>query len=505
MARFAAIDVGSNAMRLRIVEAERPKNDASQLDLVAFTGWREIASQRAPVRLGSEVFLTGKLTHGSISAACAALKEFKNAMEEARVDAYRAVATSAVREASNALTLVERARREAAIELEVIEGVEEARLIELAVVRRLELGPKSALLVDVGGGSTELTMLEGAQHTYSVSLPIGTVRLLEAYKSPRLLGEAVDRALTEALPDVPVPFSALVGTGGNIETLADLCPLPNGARGVDVPAMRALYREMKKMAAPERQKKWNLRPDRADTILPASLIYWRIAQAFGKKSILAPGVGLKEGVIDELVLRHYELWDAEGEAASVLDACTRLGRRYQFDEAHAKTVTGFAAAIFDDMALVHGLGPRERLLLQAAAILHDLGDFVRYEGHHKHTYYLVLHSDIIGLTADERAIVANIARYHRKSLPDKAHSNFRELGPLAKERVRALASILRIADALDREHLGKIRVVRAAVDRDKKRLVLAINGDEGRELEEWTLRAKADLMREVFDLDVVLA
>src|SRR2546428_14097583 len=139
MARFAAIDVGSNAMRLRIVEAERPKNDASQLDLLAaWTGWREIASQRAPVRLGSEVFVTGKLTHGSISAACGALKEFKNAMEDARVDAYRAVATSAVREASNSATLVERARREAGVELEVIEGVEEARLIELAVLRRLE-------------------------------------------------------------------------------------------------------------------------------------------------------------------------------------------------------------------------------------------------------------------------------------------------------------------------------------------------------------------------------
>src|SRR5581483_6425675 len=121
MARFAAIDVGSNAMRLRIVEAERPKNDDAQLDLVAFTGWHEIASQRAPVRLGSEVFLTGKLTHGSISAACGALKEFKSAMENARVDAYRAVATSAVREASNSSTLVERARREAQVELEVIE------------------------------------------------------------------------------------------------------------------------------------------------------------------------------------------------------------------------------------------------------------------------------------------------------------------------------------------------------------------------------------------------
>ena len=507
MARFAAIDVGSNAMRMRIVEAEKPRNDGPQLELgiTPPTGWREIASTRAPVRLGSEVFLTGRLTHGSIGAACSALKEFKTAMDEAQVDAYRAIATSAVREASNAPTLVERARREAGIDLEVIEGIEEARLIELAVVRRLELEKRSALLVDVGGGSTELTVLERAHHTYSVSLPIGTVRLLEAYKTTRLLGDAVDRALTEALPNVPIPFDVLVGTGGNIESLADLCPLVGNQRGVDVAAMRALYKEMGKLTASERQKKWSLRADRADTILPAAMIFWRIAQAMGKKSILAAGVGLKEGVLDELVLKHFELWDSGVEAQGVLDACTRLGRRYHFDEAHGQTVMGFAAAIFDDMQLVHGLGPRERLLLQAAALLHDIGDFVRYDGHHKHTYYLVLQSDIIGLTPDERAIVANVARYHRKSLPDRSHGNFRDLDQDARERVRALAAILRVADALDREHRGKIRLVRAAVDKPQNRLVLTLTGDEGRDLEEWTVRAKADLMRDVFDLDVALA
>src|SRR6185436_17311909 len=161
---------------------------------------------------------------------------------------------------------------------------------------RLELQKKTALLVDVGGGSTELTVLERAHHTYSFSLPIGTVRLLEAYKSPRLLGEAVERALKEALTNVRVPFDVLVGTGGNIESLADLCPLANGQpRGVDVAAMRALYKEMTKMAPAERQKKWSLRADRADTILPAAAIFWRVAQAMGKKSIRAAGVGLKEG------------------------------------------------------------------------------------------------------------------------------------------------------------------------------------------------------------------
>lgn len=514
MARFAAIDVGSNAMRLRVIEAERPSRNTSQLDLAlgAPSTWKEIASTRAPVRLGSEVFQTGRLTHSSIGAACQALKDFRGILDDARVDAYRAIATSAVREASNATTLVERARREAGVDLEIIEGVEEARLIELAVVRKLELRFQSALLVDVGGGSTEITLLEGGEHAFSMSLPIGTVRLLEAFAGEtsertraRLIGETVDRVLGEALPHLEkMRFEILVGTGGNIETLADLCPTRwGGQRAADVAQMRVFYNKWMRTSAAERARTWGLRPDRADTILPATAIFLRIAEAMNKTAVVTPGVGLKEGVLHELVLKHFELWDTDGEATSVLGACMRLGRRYQFDEQHGRTVAEIAAALFDDMQQVHLLGPRDRLLLRAAAVLHDIGDFVRYDGHHKHSYYLISNSDIIGLTPEERAIVANIARYHRKSLPDPSHPNFRELDRDARGKVRALAAILRIADALDREHLGKVRLVRAAIDKDHGKLRLALSGNEERALEEWTVRAKADLMRDVFDLDVV--
>jgi exopolyphosphatase/guanosine-5'-triphosphate,3'-diphosphate pyrophosphatase len=145
---------------------------------------------------------------------------------------------------------------------------------------------------------------------------------------------------------------------------------------------------------------------------------------------------------------------------------------------------------------------RERLLLVAGALLHDVGDFVRYDGHHKHGYYLVLHSDIMGLSPDERAIVANLVRYHRKSAPDLAHPNFRELAKDARSTVRSLAAILRIADALDREHKGKVQDVHASVG--KTRVRLKVDGAEDRELEEWTVTHKSELFREVFALDVVL-
>jgi len=520
MPRFAALDLGSNALRLRIVEAEAPPLDRDQLSLIdeSWSSFREVTSLRAPVRLGSEVFVTGRLAAASIGQACNALREFRQAMDLAKVDAYRATATSAVREASNGATLVERARREAGIELEVIEGVEEARLIQLGVVRRLGLGDRRALLVDVGGGSTELTYLDRGRNAFAMSLPVGTVRLLETYlrgaktvdrTRQRLLFEGVDRALAEAVPQLrKVPFELVVGTGGSVDTLSELCPLKGGQggypRAVDMSSARALLTRLFTMTVEQRRDAFGLRPDRADTIVPAASIFVRVAETFKAPAIVAPGVGLKEGILEELVDKHFDRWDMESETRTVVDACIRLGRRYGFDQAHGELVATFATSLFDDMLMVHGLGERERLLLRAAAVLHDIGDYVRYDGHHKHSHYLIQHADIMGLTPDERAIVANVARYHRKSPPDPAHPNFRDLDKDARAKVRSLSAILRIADALDREHLGKVKSVRAEVDAAKRRLTLQINGNEDRELEEWTVRAKSELLRDVFDLDVVI-
>lgn len=476
-------------------------------------------SLRVPVRLGSEVFVTGRLTAQSISQTCSALREFRQAMSVAGVDAYRATATSAVREAENGATLVERARREAGIELEIIEGIEEARLIQLAVVRRLQLDARRALLIDVGGGSTELTVLEDGQATFSMSLPLGTVRMLETYLKgavvvdevrARLLGEGIDRALGEALPQLKkISFDLVVGTGGNVDTLAELCPVKGGHLGfpkaIDVTLARQLRGKLFAMPAAERQRVYALRPDRADTIVPALSIFLRVAELFYQGAIVAPGVGLKEGILIELVDRHFDAWDEEAETARLLAGCTRLGQRYHFDEGHAEVVDRLASQLFDDLWELHGLRARDRVLLRAAAILHDIGDYVRYDGHHKHSYYLIQQSDIMGLSPEERAIVANVARYHRKSLPDPAHPNFRELDKDARAKVRSLAGILRVADALDREHLGRVEGVRGEIDEPRRRLVLHLRGEGDRELEEWTVREKGDLLREEFGLEVVLS
>ena len=517
MPRFAAVDVGSNALRLRIVEASapshRPKVHVAPTPDNTGGPWRDLATLRAPVRLGAEVFLSGRLAPASIGQACSALREFKAEMDRAKVDAYRAIATSAVREAKNGATLVERARREAGIELETIEGIEEARLIQLAVTRRIPVEDKRSLLVDVGGGSTELTLLDHEETAFAMSLPLGTVRMLEGYlrgaktidrARERLIEEAIDRALGEALPKLG-SVDLLIGTGGNIETLFELCPARGAQRAIDVPAARALFKKMCAMSNTERRDTWQLRPDRADTIVPATAIFLRIAGALKRNIILTPGVGLAAGILEELVDKFFHVWDAAGEAERIIEACTRIGRHYHFDEAHAHCVCRFATQLFDDLLAVHAFDDRERLLLRAAAVLHDIGDYVHYSGHHKHSYYLIQHADIMGITPEERAIIANIARYHRKGPPDPAHANFSQLSKEARGKVRGLAAILRVADALDREHKQKIEGVRAAVDRSAGRVTLFLSGGKDRELEEWTVGAKASLWRDEYDLDVGIA
>jgi exopolyphosphatase / guanosine-5'-triphosphate,3'-diphosphate pyrophosphatase len=496
--RFAAIDVGSNALRLRVVEAAGPG------------AWREIASARAAVRLGREVFVTGRLSGGALADASRALRAFRDKMDREGVVAYRAVATSAVRDARNGAELIERARRESGIHLEAIGGAEEARIVELAVTRHARLSGR-ALLVDVGGGSTELTLLDGGTSAFRASLPLGTVRLLETSLGPRAYDGGVDarthervcEAIARAMSAVPLDEARgalLVGTGGNADTLAQLCPGAAGARSIDVASARDLLDTLVAMTPAARIRAYGLRPDRADTIVPASAIFLHVAAALGAREIAAPGVGVKEGVLHELIERYFR--GSPARAPAVLGACRRLGRRLQWDEAHAEKVAALSASLFDDLVSVHGLGDRERMLLQAAALLHDVGNVVRRSGHHKHGYHLIMNSEILGLTSAERAIVANVARYHRKRVPDVAHAGFRALDRDARAKVRALAAILRVADALDREHEGVVSAARAVASRDRVRLALTRCVD--RELDERAVVAKAGLFREVFGRELVV-
>ena len=494
MARFAAIDIGSNASRLLIVDAESPASV------------RVIASRREPVRMGHGVFLTGKLDVASIDRCEKVMASFAAEMKEHEVDEHRAVVTASARDAENSALLLRKVR-EAGVAVEAIDGTEEARLVKIAVEEKLPLAERRALLCDLGGGSLELSDVHHDEVRFSTSLEIGTVRLLESFldhgkpvtkAGEHLLLEYLDRMLAPVAQEfLRRNYDVVAGTGGNFDTIAELCPVPGAALPtIDVRKARALLTRLGKMSAMERRRRYALKPDRADVIVPALYVLRAVADLARTDRVVAPGVGLKEGIAIELVERHFSTRDPRLDEHIAARSTVQLGRRYHFDESHATQVDRLATLLFDALETVHGLDREDRVLLRVAALAHDIGDFVHPAAHHKHTQYIVEHSDLMGLSPELRGVVGCIARYHRRAPPSPKHPSFGGLGAEDKRKVMKLSAILRIADALDRGHKSKVQKLDVKVR--ARDVILRATGREDLSLEVWTAERKAAMFAEHF-------
>jgi exopolyphosphatase / guanosine-5'-triphosphate,3'-diphosphate pyrophosphatase len=498
--RAAALDVGSNAIRYYFVEF-------SDVDRYV-----ELDTQRFPVRLGHDAFSGGVLSAETLDAAVAAAGQFRKQLDELGVGHYRAVATSAVRESRNGGELVERIRRESGVRLETITGSEEARLVWLAAKHRLSFDQKPWILADLGGGSIEISIVSELGIHWSESHQMGTVRLLEDFGGGVADGEDFRDLLEHYTSRLSLPegvereVEGIVITGGNAEALADLIENRrevNGITEITRPDLQEVLAHLSAMTFEERVQKLGLREDRADVIVPAAVIFDRVAELADSERILVPRVGVKEGVLFDLAadVAEHRAHETELDRATLTGAIA-LGRRYRFDEIHARHVADLALSLFDQLETVHGLGETSKRRLAAAALLHDIGQFVSYRRHHKHSWYLVTHSDLPGLTPEDVRLVALVTRYHRRSVPKPYHEGYAELKESEKVEVSKLSAILRVADALDREHRRRVRRVTAKVKQDKVSLTLDAVGPTP--LEEWSLRKKADLFESIFDVKLQL-
>jgi exopolyphosphatase / guanosine-5'-triphosphate,3'-diphosphate pyrophosphatase len=495
----AAVDVGSNAIRFVSAEFTAPSK------------YRILVEERLPVRLGHDVFLSGRLAPGAMDAAVAGMQDFRARLDADGVRHYRAVATSAVREAGNGEEFVERVRREAGMELEVITGAEEARLVHVAVRSRIPLNQGRWVLVDLGGGSVEVSLVEENGIRWSESHTMGSLRLLEELSAAGTEPGRFRQLLEEYTATLKFPgvlgqgkLSGVVATGGNSESLARLAGAVPGATGVStlpLASLRTLIERLAKLSFRQRVDELGLRADRADVILPAAMVYERVASLAGGEALLVPHVGVKEGTLLDLVddvtrhRSHTDRMDRVSHAGAVV-----LGRRYMFDEAHATHVARLASMMFDQLGMLHRLGDADRRILRAAALLHDIGVYVSHKKHHKHTLYLVANSELPGFTPREILLVANVARYHRKGEPAPHHPEYTALDEEERERVRKLASLLRIAAALDKEHRQRVRGLNARFDGSEVSLELQGEGDLL--LERWALQQNRELFERTFGIDV---
>lgn len=499
---LAAIDVGSNAIRLEIATVRRTG------DLV------ERESIREPVRLGHRVFLTGLLEEKEMEKAVAALSAFRAVMDRHGVNIYRAVATSAVREAQNRDLFLERVSNAAGVDLEAISGAEESRLLALGVQRRAEVSKRRALFVDIGGGSVEFAVAHQGKILFSQSQRLGAVRLSELFLEGKraadekraLLEEYLERMLQDTVRELrKLRPEILLAVGGNAETIARIVNSEADARTpLSVPAreLAQLTDKLCEMEPEERARKFDLRPDRVDTIVPASVLLSFLVRRLELPRLEAPMAGIRDGMLAELADRVVGRYDPQAAARGVLEEAERLGEHYHYDAKHAAQVRELALTLFDALRGEHRLSDRDRMLLGVAATLHDIGEFVGYAHHHKHSHYLILNSELGGLSSEELRLVAVATRYHRRAHPSDRHEEYAGLSRDERRRVSRIAAILRVADSLDREHRQKVRRLRLGARRGVVEIRPEAAGDLA--LERWALPAKASLFREVFGLEVKL-
>jgi exopolyphosphatase/guanosine-5'-triphosphate,3'-diphosphate pyrophosphatase len=505
---LAAIDVGTNSLHLVVARATEGG------------GFEVVTREKEMVRLGSGGADMRRLADEAIDRAVLALGRFRR-IADSHGAPLRAVATSAVREADNREELLRRAKDEAGVEVEVVSGVEEARLIHLGVLQALEVYDRRLLLCDIGGGSTELLIGERDDVIASTSVKLGAVRLTTRFfAGPTLHPSAVAscrrhiRSTLTAFAKVAKKegFEVAVGCSGTIEQVLRLAraaaeeePLRtlNGATLARKQVTKVVETLVEARRAGTTGDLADLDPKREDIILAGALVLEGVVEALGIKELVISDYALREGVFLDTVQRNHE-----GRSLQLRDVARRsvidLMARADDDPAHSQHVAHLALDLFDATAARHGLGAEGRALLEAGALLANVGLTISHSKHHKHSYYLIRNSDrLVGFTDQEIEVVALIARYHRKSAPKESHPEWAALGDDARRIVRVNAGILRIAIGLDRSRSRCVAGV-TVVDEGERLLLDLVPSSPGADLslERWAVAERVGLLAEVLEVPI---
>ncbi|MGH9683378.1 MAG: HD domain-containing protein [Candidatus Acidiferrales bacterium] len=500
--QLAAIDAGSNAIRLVIARATSPRH-IQILD-----------NERAAVRLGHNAFTRRLIDSDTIGDAVHAFRDFRGRIDHYHVSAYRAVATAAAREARNYRKLIDRTRRKTGIELEVISSDEEARLVCSAVHFTLGDRLHPRVIFDLGGGSLEVNFFQRGILEHRVGLPLGTIRLMETYALQGAIGESsvvtlrhhIRSILRSAIPRPPKLSRAIaVACGGNAEALVRFASGPMTGR-IPTLNLRLLHDQMWKLLSldvPGRMRIFRVRRDRAEVMGIAAIVITTLAKWLDLHTMLVPGVGVREGILLDLVAEQYSARLAseedKGRAAELLSGARWFAGKLNYDSQHAEQVARLALSLFDQLRPIHKMGAELRLMLEVGALLHDAGHFVHRKAHHRHGEYLVRNSEIPGLRGWRRDMVAALIRYHNcKAEPQVEHASYAALDGSQRRQTRLLTSLLRIAEKLESAHAQ--RIDGAEVQIAGRKAIFVVRATEGTRLDAAGLERKAELFENEFHL-----
>lgn len=505
MPRYAAIDIGSNSIRMLAAEVLPGQPPVA------------LAAERQVMRIGASVFRNGRIDDATIKSVGELLRRMADQYKRLDVVGVRAVATSAVRDASNQQEFLAVASEAIGAPVEIISGQEEARLIHAGVESRWPQGDKHTLVIDVGGGSAEIIFAEGGAIAEAFSKPVGAVRLTEVFLKHdppealelHRLEEYIDEKLAAAVDKLrrrridrtiatSATAAAIVCAIGRVSRsrrdTAD--QLRAGAHEV-----RRLYRDLVERPLDQRRKVPGIGPRRAEIIIAGVAVFVRAIERLNLRSIYYSAAGVRDGIVADLAARGVgrELSQLSREQRRRVE---EMARKYAVSVPHARKVASLARVLFDALQPLHRLPPESGKLLEASAYLHDTGHYVSSAGHHKHSYYLVANSDLAGFTDFERQQIAMLCRYHRKSMPAARHDSWQSLDPDARRTVLMLVPLLRLADSLDRSHDQRVGHMECSL-RDGG-VIVSLESDADTDLELWAGERAADLFREVYGQPVTL-
>ncbi len=501
--RIAAIDIGSNSVR-QIVADVSPDGQITMVD-----------EMKAAPRLGADLEATGLLGTQAMERAAEAIGRMATLARQLGADRIEAVATSAVRDAANAELFVARVRQEAGLQLRIIGGEDEARLSYLSALAHFDLGGGRTVVMDIGGGSLELALAADGVLDDLVSLPYGALRLTERFlagvpmrKGLARLRKEVREALVDVLPRRNWRGAQLIGSGGTFTNLAAVHLGRRGmlsARNVHATAVPRVEVEhildaLASMTSEERKSIAGLNPERSDIIVAGLAVAAEVLARLEARELTVSRYGIREGLLLEAARVKPVIADP---GAARERSVREFAERCHYEQGHAAQVQRLALRLFDAIGTRLGCAPEDRATLSDAALLHDVGYHINYDRHHKHSYHLIAHAELLGIAPAEQLVIANVARYHRGAAPRKKHRNFAALDRELRGRIERLAAILRLADGFDRGHVGAVKSLGVRwTQRALRVTAVPLHAGHPLRLELWGAHRKSQLLAELAGVPV---
>lgn len=498
--QVAAIDVGSTSVRMQVAEIQ-PDGMIAVLDELVH-----------PVALGNDTFQVGYITAETMRTICQVARNFVTLRDEYKVRDCRAVATSALREAQNKDLVLDRIRHDSGLEVTILDEVEESRLSYQVLVPFLEthLGDPDAysLFIDLGGGSTETLLLQGRDLVLSSNRKLGTARLFHSIQASnpsdsQILFESVIRNVVNSTFDHynAYPISNLIVVNSTLQAAFDGHPgvgYLDGGLAVPAPVVRALAEDVQNRPVEGISERYRIQASHVSLLLPALNTVDRFLRKIGTDTLYVVQLDLLTAILHDLSFQIRGLTPELLFGEQIVRSAIGFADKYQYNPEHGNQVSRLAVRLYDQLAGYLGLSGKDRLYLQVAGLLHDIGMYINEIAHHKHSRYLIEWGEIVGLNQEERRFVALVARYHRKAHPGPSHPDFMQHCLDERLRITKLAAILRIADALDRSHLQLIRDVEVSIE--EKEVLLQARGSADLVVETVALKEKGRLFEDVTGL-----